>query len=471
MIQSTPLFLAVFFSVFHAGISKAEDVQTPNVIVILADDMGYGETGRNGHPSIQTPHLDRMAREGQNWTHFYAAASVCSPSRAALLTGRLPIRSGMASSKHRVFFPWSKGGLPADEFTIAELFQAQGYKTAMIGKWHLGHLPEFLPTRHGFDGWFGIPYSNDMDKTDQAKKILNRKPGADGFPPQGWYEPRSEWFQVPLMRNETVLERGPDQRLLTRRYTEESIEFIRDNRDRPFFLYLAFSMPHVPLFRSDSFAGRSQGGVYGDVIEELDESVGRILEALKTLKLDRNTLVVFTSDNGPWLKYKTLGGSAGPLREGKSSTWEGGFRVPAIFWAPGMIRPQSVKEMGSTLDFMATFAAMTGGNLPDVQSDSVNLLPVLTEGQSGIRKEMFFYMGDQLAAVRRGDFKIHFWVPDANNRKAVLLEAPLLYNLVQDPAESLDIASSNPGIVASMTRLRDNHLTHVAPAGNQLNRR
>ena len=472
VIQSTLLLLVVIlFAALHASVLNAGEGQTPNVIVILADDMGYGDTSHNGHPGIKTPHLDRMATEGQNWTHFYAAASVCSPSRAALLTGRLPIRSGVASSKHRVFFPWSKGGLPADEFTIAELFQAQGYKTAMIGKWHLGHLPEFLPTRHGFDRWFGIPYSNDMDKTDQAKKILNRQPGEDDFPTKGWYEPRSEWFQVPLMRNEIVLERGPDQRLLTQRYADESIEFIRQNRNRPFFLYLAFSMPHVPLFRSASFAGRSQAGVYGDVIEELDDAVGRILKALRALKLERNTLVVFTSDNGPWLKYKTLGGSAGPLREGKSSTWEGGFRVPTIFWAPGMIRPQSVDEMGSTLDFMATFSALTGGDLPDVQLDSVNLLPVLTEGKSGSREDMFFYMGDQLAAVRRGDFKIHFWVPDANNRKAVLLEAPLLYNLVQDPAESLDIASSNPGIVASMTRLRDNHLTHVAPAGNQLNRR
>ena len=472
VIQSTLLLLVVIlFAALHASVLNAGEGQTPNVIVILADDMGYGDTSHNGHPGIKTPHLDRMATEGQNWTHFYAAASVCSPSRAALLTGRLPIRSGVASSKHRVFFPWSKGGLPADEFTIAELFQNQGYKTAMIGKWHLGHLPEFLPTRHGFDRWFGIPYSNDMDKTDQAKKILNRQPGEDDFPTEGWYEPRSEWFQVPLMRNEIVLERGPDQRLLTQRYADESIEFIRQNRNRPFFLYLAFSMPHVPLFRSASFAGRSQAGVYGDVIEELDDAVGRILKALRALKLERNTLVVFTSDNGPWLKYKTLGGSAGPLREGKSSTWEGGFRVPTIFWAPGMIRPQSVDEMGSTLDFMATFSALTGGDLPDVQLDSVNLLPVLTEGKSGSREDMFFYMGDQLAAVRRGDFKIHFWVPDANNRKAVLLEAPLLYNLVQDPAESLDIASSNPGIVASMTRLRDNHLTHVAPAGNQLNRR
>ena len=336
--------------------------------------MGYGDTSQSGHPSIKTPNLDRMASEGQRWDHFYAAASVCSPSRAALLTGRLPIRSGMASSKHRVFFPWSKGGIPAEEYTIAELFQDQGYETAMIGKWHLGHLPEFLPTRHGFDSWFGIPYSNDMDKTEEAKKILNSKNSHAPFPAEGWYEPQSEWFQVPLMRNDALLERGPDQSLLTQRYTDESIEFIRRNRDKPFFLYLAFSMPHVPLFRSPAFAGRSQAGLYGDVIEETDAAVGRILDALRTLHLDQHTLVVFTSDNGPWLKYETLGGSAGPLRDGKSSTWEGGFRVPTLFWAPGMIPPQVVQEMGSTLDFMATFAALTGADLPDVQLDSVNLI-------------------------------------------------------------------------------------------------
>ena len=464
------IFLILFVAI-HASLAHANETRLPNVIVILADDMGYGDTSQNGHPTIQTPHLDQMASEGQAWTHFYAAASVCSPSRAALLTGRLPIRSGIASSKHRVFFPWSKGGIPAEEFTLAELFRSQGYATAMIGKWHLGHRPEFLPTRHGFDSWFGIPYSNDMDRTEQAKKILHARNTDEVFPRPGWYEPRSEWFQVPLMRNDTLLQRGPDQRLLTQRYTEESIDFIKQNRNNPFFLYLAFSMPHVPLFRSPAFVGQSQGGLYGDVIEEMDASVGRILQTLKALGLEKNTLVVFTSDNGPWLKYKTLAGSAGPLRDGKSSTWEGGFRVPALFWAPGMIPPQGVEAMGSTLDFMATFAALTGADLPEVQLDSVNLMPVLMGERSGPRDTMYFYLGDQLAAVRSGAFKAHFWVPDAQNRKAVQLETPLLYNLAEDPSEQFDVAASRPEVVRSIARLRDEHLASRVPVENQLIRR
>ena len=443
----------------------------PNVIVILADDMGYGDTGESGHPSIRTPNLDRMAREGQRWTQFYAAASVCSPSRAALLTGRLPIRSGMASLKHRVFFPWSKGGLPASETTIAELLQARNYATAMIGKWHLGHLPEFLPTRHGFDDWFGIPYSNDMDKTDIAKQMLRDPRPVAPFPAKGWYEPKSEWFQVPLMRGETVIERGPDQRLLTQRYTEESVDFIRRHRDTPFFLYLAFSMPHVPLFRSPDFAGRSAAGLYGDVIEELDASVGVVLDELRALELADDTLVVFTSDNGPWLKFGTLGGSAGPLRDGKSTAWEGGFRVPAFFWAPGMVSPGIVHEMSSTLDLLATIAAMTDSELPAAQLDGVDLTPLLTRDGEGGREEMFFYLGDQLAAVRRGPLKAHFLVADTDSRKVVTLARPLLFDVIQDPSERFDLAESNPGILAELTQLRAAHSASIIAVENQLVRR
>ena len=440
----------------------------PNVIVIVADDLGYGDTSGNGHPTIETPNLDRMAHEGQKWTQFYVAASVCSPSRAALLTGRLPIRSGIASLEPRVFFPWSGGGLSAREWTIAELFKAKNYATALIGKWHLGHLPEFLPTRHGFDEWFGIPYSNDMDKTVHAKKLLRRLDPGNVFPPRAWYEPKSEWFNVPLMRGGRVLERAPDQSRLTQRYATESLKFIRRHRKEPFFLYLAFSMPHVPLFRSPEFAGRSKGGLYGDVIEELDAAVGVVLDELRALEIDQETLVVFTSDNGPWLKYKTLGGSAGPLREGKSTAWEGGFRVPGIFWAPGMIAPGVVHQLGSTLDFMATFAALTNSELPASEFDSFDLMPVLRGHEVEPRDEMFFYLGDQLAAVRQGAFKAHFCVAGPAAGQVTRLSAPLLFDLEEDPGERFDLAASKPEVVEALTRLRDSHSASIVPVENQL---
>ena len=452
--------------------TTAAPSRPPNVILILADDMGYGDTGLNGHPSIKTPHLDRMAEEGQNWSQFYVAAAVCTPSRAALLTGRLPVRSGLASAQPRVFFPWSKGGLPDSEFTLAEMFQSHDYATKLVGKWHLGHLPPFLPTQHGFDSWYGIPYSNDMDKTPAAKTLLRDQKDGEPFPTPGWYEPQSEWFEVPLMRGEITLERAPDQSELTERYTEESLEFIRQHRNQPFFLYLAFSMPHVPLFRSADFEGTSEGGLYGDVIQELDASVGRILDELRALHLEDNTLVVFTSDNGPWLRYKTLGGSAGPFRDGKSTAWEGGFRVPAIFWGPGRISPREVQDMGSTLDFMATFAALTGSTLPDVQLDSVDLTPVLIGGGDslGQRGEMFFYLGDQLAAVRQGNWKAHFWVYDHQTRKPIPLEKPLLYDVQKDPSEQFDLAANEQQALAVLTALRDRHLATIVPVENQLTR-
>lgn len=445
--------------------------RSPNVIVILADDMGYGDTSHGGHPTIRTPNLDRMASEGQQWTHFYAAASVCSPSRAALLTGKLPIRSGIASSKHRVFFPWSKGGLPAADHTLAELFAAKGYATALVGKWHLGHLPEHLPTRHGFDSWFGIPYSNDMDKTEAARALLDTRGSGAPFPGPAWYAPESKWFDVPLMRGETVLERAPDQNLLTQRYTEESLQFIRRHQDEPLFLLLAYSMPHVPLFRSPDFVGRSEAGLYGDVIEELDAEVGRLLDELRRLELDRQTLVVFTSDNGPWLDYKSLGGSAGSLRDGKSTSWEGGFRVPAIFWGPGRVAPGAVHEMGSTLDFMATFASLIGAVLPEAKFDSVDLMPVLARREAGPRDRMFFYFGDRLAAVRRGAFKAHFMIADERRRKAIPLDEPQLYDLDQDPAERHDLAASRPEVVAELVHMRDQHLATLVAVENQLIRR
>ncbi|MBW3629327.1 MAG: sulfatase [Gemmatimonadetes bacterium] len=357
----------------------------PNVVVIFADDLGYGDLGAYGHPTIRTPRLDRMAAEGLKLTQFYTAESVCTPSRAALLTGRLPVRSGMAGDRLRVLFPNSLGGLPQSEITLPEALKERGYATAAIGKWHLGHLPEYLPTRHGFDQYFGIPYSNDMESKQR------------GDPP------------LPLMRGEQVVEQPADQTTLTRRYTEEAIGFMRANRARPFFLYLPHTFPHVPLFASDEFRGRSPRGLYGDVVEEMDWSVGRILDALRDLGIAERTLVVFTSDNGPWLTRGLQGGSAGLLREGKGSTWEGGMRVPAIAWWPGTIAAGRVSEsLASTMDLFPTALAMAGGAPPrDRVMDGVSLLPLLRGERQPPRDPVFFYRGTRLFAVRKGPWKAH----------------------------------------------------------------
>ena len=320
------LFLAIALTI-AAVLADAK----PNIIVIFADDMGYGDMSNNGHPTIRTPHLDRMTAEGQKWTSFYSASPVCTPSRAALLTGRYAVRSGMESAAHGVLFPESRGGLPASEVTLPEMLKEAGYATGMVGKWHLGHLPEFLPTRHGFDSWYGIPYSNDMDL--DRPKVTELNGGSLGQWHTGvhWTEPKSEYWQVPLMEGEEILERAPDQTQLTKSYTKKAIDFIESHKKQPFFLYLAHSMPHVPLFRSKEFEEVSTAGIYGDVIEEIDGSVGEILAALFEHGLAKNTLVVFTSDNGPWLQFKTQGGIAGPLRGGKSSTYEGGMREPVSY--------------------------------------------------------------------------------------------------------------------------------------------
>ena len=265
----------------------------PNLIVIFCDDLGYGDLGSFGHPTIRTPNLDRMAQEGQKWTHFYAAASVCTPSRAALLTGRLPVRNGMMSPKSRVLFPDSASGIPANEVTLAEALRAEGYATGCVGKWHLGHLPQYLPTNNGFDSYFGIPYSNDMDQTRKGstRDLLKRA--------------RVEYWNVPLLRDQKVVERPADQRTITKRYSEEAVRFIRENRERPFFLYLAHNLPHVPLFASEEFLGTSKRGLYGDVVEEIDHGVGQIMQALTELGIAERSLVVFTSTTGPGFPIKS----------------------------------------------------------------------------------------------------------------------------------------------------------------------
>ena len=326
--RMNPIFSFPLFALLAAfmQINAVHAESKPNVVVIYADDLGYGDLACFGHPTIKTPHLDQMAEEGMKFTQFYSAAPVCTPSRAALLTGRYPIRSGMCSDKRRVLFPDSGGGIPASEVTLAEAMKSAGYRTACVGKWHLGHLPQFLPTSNGFDSYFGIPYSNDMDR------VADRKMGRKIF-----LDPKVKYWNVPLMRDTEIVEQPADQTTITKRYTEEAIKFIKQDQKQPFFLYLAHNMPHVPLFRSTDFADKSLRGLYGDVIEEIDWSVGQVLQTLRDEGLDQNTIVWFSSDNGPWLIFDAQGGSAGLLRDGKGSTWEGGMREPTLAWWPGHI--------------------------------------------------------------------------------------------------------------------------------------
>ena len=294
--------LLFLFLAFNYSCDKTE-IDKYNYIVIFTDDMGYGDIGVYGHPTINTPYLDKMSIEGQKWTQFYSAASVCTPSRAALLTGRLPVRSGMASSVNRVLFPNSKYGIPKSEILIAEKLKDHNYKTAIVGKWHLGHNDEFLPLNHGFDYYYGIPYSNDMDK-------INNNPYWSEYDRD---ELNSKSYNVPLIENFKIIERPADQTTITKRFSEKVVELVNQYKEDNFFIYLAHSLPHIPLYASDDFLGKSKRGLYGDVIEEIDFGVGQILNELKKLELKKNTIVVFTSDNGPWLTYKTHGGSAGCL--------------------------------------------------------------------------------------------------------------------------------------------------------------
>jgi arylsulfatase A-like enzyme len=430
----------------------------PNFIVIFCDDLGYGDLAVYGHPTIRTPNLDHLAAEGQKWTNFYAAASVCTPSRAALLTGRLPIRSGMCSDQRRVLFPNSSGGLPPEEMTIAEALKTVGYATACIGKWHLGHLPSYLPTKHGFDYYFGIPYSNDMD----AVKDLN----FDNF-----FDPKIEYWNVPLMRNDEIIERPADQTIVTKRYAKEAVRFIQENKDRSFFLYLAHSMPHVPLFASESFLGQSNRGLYGDVIEEIDWSVGQIMTALRNESLAEKTLVVFTSDNGPWLLFREHGGSAGPLRNGKGTTWEGGMRVPTIFWWPGKIDAAVVTDIGATLDLLPTILHLAGAELPnDRLIDGVDLSASLIGMRPSPRQDMFYYRGTKLYALRIGQYKAHFITQSAyvKNAEPVYHDPPLLYHLEHDPGEQFDVSNNAPEIITEIQRQVEHHQTNLVAGEDQL---
>jgi len=460
------LLLFCLVCALAANPGDAQSRQRPqNFVVIFCDDLGYGDLGSFGNPTIRTPHLDRMAAEGQRWTSFYAADSVCTPSRSALLTGRLPIRTGMFSDTNRVLFPNSTGGLPASEITIAELLKTRSYATAAIGKWHLGWQPEYLPMKQGFDSYFGIPYSNDMD----AVVKFSSRAEYHAF----MKDPKREYWNVPLQRNEQILERPADQTTITKRYTDEAIKFISANKSKPFFLYLAHSMPHMPLFRSKDFENKSARGLYGDVIEELDANVGRLLDTLRQLKLDRNTLVVFTSDNGPWALFDEQGGSAGLLRGAKGGTYEGGMREPTIFWQPGTIKPGVVTDLGATLDLLPTFCNLAGVPAPaDRVLDGYDLTAVLHGKGRSPRQMMPYWRGSKLYALRHGSFKAHFITKSEYGGEPEVTHAtPELYNLDIDPSEKWNIAAKHPEVIAEIRRLAEAHRKAIPPVENQLDKR
>lgn len=419
----------------------------PNFIIIFTDDQGYNDLGCFGSPKIDTPNIDRLAAEGMRFTNFYSAASVCTPSRAALMTGCYPERVGNLS----VLFPWSDRGLNPDEITIAEMLKTRGYATACVGKWHLGHHAPFLPTAQGFDSYFGIPYSNDMgwDQTMLLADAVVWREGADAEQFRTGYQ-----GGPPLMRGTKVVEWPVDQRTLTKRYTKEAIKFIRNQRDKPFFLYLPHTMPHIPLYASDEFRGTSDAGLYGDTIEEIDWSVGQIVATLRELGLAERTMIVYTSDNGPWnlsgnknSKVKgnmnrRVGGSAYPLRGFKFTKYEGGMREPTVMWWPERIPAGKVcDEIAGTIDILPTIAQLAGAKLPANRIlDGRSIVPLLeARPDAKTPHDAYFY---RTMAVRSGDWK---------------LIGGDLYNLADDIAESNNVAADHPEIAERLEKLLEAH--------------
>ena len=444
---------------FPAGKSISD---RPNFVIIFTDDQGYADVGCFGAKGFETPNLDRMAAEGVRFTDFYVASALCTPSRAALMTGCYPQRIGLPDVLSPKGPKWAIGrseiGINSKELTIAEILKSSGYATACFGKWHLGHHPKFLPTRHGFDEYFGLPYSNDMRPENNKE-----------YPP------------LPLMEGETVIENNPDQRKLTTLYTERAVKFIEKNKDKPFFLYVPHSMPHVPLYVSDKFKGKSEQGLYGDVIMEIDWSVGQILSTLDRLGIDERTLVIFTSDNGPWLSYGDHGGSAGPLREGKGTTWEGGMREPCIMWWLGKIPAGAVcNELATTMDILPTFSRLAGAKLPSKRIDGKDIWPLMS-GKAGAKsphEAFFYYNGWQLEAVRSGKWKLHF-----PHSYRTLVESGSggirgkeragklglsLFNLKKDIAEQHDVSAEHPEVVKRLSALADKMREDLGDSAKQM---
>jgi arylsulfatase len=460
----------------QAKSSKTAAAPKPNIVLIFCDDLGYGDVGVFGATDIRTPNIDRLAAQGTRFTSFYVPQAVCTASRAGLMTGCYPNRVGLQGALNHE----SKVGIAADEYLLPEMLRDQGYATAIFGKWHLGQQPEFLPTRNGFDEFFGIPYSNDNGPLHGSQK---------GLPP------------LPLIDGEKIVEHDPDQSQFTRRFTERAVAFIERNKERPFFLYVPHVMPHVPIFASEKFRGRSSRGLYGDVVEELDDSVGRILDAVTRSGLNHRTLVIFTSDNGPFLSYGNHAGSAKPLREGKLTTFEGGVRVPCIMrWTGKLIADRTSDAPISSIDLWPTLAGLAGGKQPENAVakiiDGRDAWPVIrgdrvigSDGGATLERDVFFYYsGEELQAVRQGDWKLHLAHPyltsasppgrdgrpaNFENMKpeamsvsgirgiasrhgyVVAEQKQALYNLRTDVGETRDVAAEHPETVTKLLALAE----------------
>ena len=454
-----PLIYGCLLSVLAPAAASDTEAPTPapNIVILFTDDLGWGDLGAFGHPYIKTPSLDQLAAEGQQWTDFYVPAPVCSPSRAALLTGRHPVRTGLYGVGTPVMFPGDTRGIPHSEITLAEALKAKGYSTAIMGKWHLGDAPDFFPTRHGFDYWFGIPYSNDMQfvgrpgvedlfRLQQAGKTNELMQIFSDFL-KSFEAPDYREYNVPLWRSrcsnsgctDELLEQPAVQPTLTTRLTQEAVQFINAQGDEPFFLYLPYTMPHLPIFADTPFQGKSLAGPYGDTIEEIDWSVGEIIKALKARGVSDNTLVFFSSDNGPWQSASTeFAGSAGPFKGSKQEVYEGGVRVPTVFWWPGRITPKVTADIGSVLDLFATISAITGID-GSTAIDGFDLSSALFTGGASPRDEVALYRKGELRAYRKGDYKLHLFDRAEGGEP---LETPELYNLKRDLAERDNLATS-----------------------------
>ena len=426
------IIAACVLSLLGGAVSAAP----PNFVIIFTDDQGYADLSCFGSKEIRTPNIDRMAEEGRKFTSFYVASSICTPSRAGLLTGCYPKRIQMAKG---VLFPHSQHGLHPEEVTIADLLKTADYATAAIGKWHLGHQPSFLPTRQGFDSYFGIPYSNDMKHPDDKNKPW-------GLWDEAWADPETyiKAYNTPLMRDEAIIECPVDQRLITRRYTDEAIQFIETNKKRPFFLYLAHSMPHVPLFVPDELHDPEVKNAYTHVIEHIDAETGRLLDSIRSLDLTENTYVIFTSDNGPWTQYKHHAGKAHPLRGSKGTSYEGGYRVPCVMWAPGRIPAGTETDaIAATIDLLPTIASLaevefrTRGPI-----DGLDISELILGADASPRDEMLFYTGQGiLSGYRQGEYKLVRAQPD---------KAFQLFNLKEDIGEQTNLMVALPEKAAAL---------------------
>ena len=442
--------MKMLFVLLAALLAAATSARPPNVVVIFIDDLGYGDIGPFGATKQRTPHLDRMAKEGMKLTSFYATP-VCSVSRAQMMTGCYGARVSVPG----VYFPGQSVGLNPSEVTVAERLKEKGYVTQMVGKWHLGDQPEFLPTRQGFDHYFGIPYSNDMFKKSAETKVP----------------------VVPLLRDEKVVELmdGEGQRRMVELYTKEAVDFITRSKDRPFYLYFAHNAVHTPIWPGAAFAGKSQNGRFGDWVEEMDWSVGQVLDALRSQGLDKDTLVVFTSDNGPWLIKGADGGSAGPLRGGKGSTWEGGVRVPTLAWWPGRVPAGSVNDaVAATIDLLPTFVALAGGAVPTTPViDGRDITPILLgQSKESAREAHYYFSGYDLQAVRQGRWKLALAPQSDGLGKNAAKTAPglRLYDLDAEIGEQTDVAARHPEVVAKLKALADKMSAEIggrAPAARR----